>query len=198
MSTHTKTAPFIYLNSPPGVGKQTIGRELVNLLPDARLVDNHLVIDLVRAIFPQGAPEYEALRSNIRKDMLDAIASSEDRSSTFIFTGANGVTNPISVKIVNDFIAAAAARGAPLIYIILSCELEEHIRRATDPARAPGPGKQGKYVDEAGLRKMATTGSLIDLSGVEGVHNFKLDTTDKTAIESAQAIAAIVENIIVA
>lgn len=35
------------------------------LLSDCRVIDNHLIIDLARALFTQGSPEYEAFRSTL-------------------------------------------------------------------------------------------------------------------------------------
>ncbi|KAH7102179.1 hypothetical protein BKA62DRAFT_700465 [Auriculariales sp. MPI-PUGE-AT-0066] len=167
MSTSPKVAPFVYLNGPPGVGKQTV---------EARLVDNHLLIDL-------------------RKDMLDGIARSENLSSLFVFTGSNNSKNPVSLRIIDDFLAAAAERKAPFIFILLECELEEHMGRATAVGRQPGPGKQGKWVNAEGLRKTALGGGWVDLEGKEGVHGLKLDTTGKTPVESAQMIVDIVQGI---
>ncbi|KAJ7881148.1 hypothetical protein B0H13DRAFT_2049760 [Mycena leptocephala] len=198
-TTQPAPAPFIYLNGPPGTGKQTIARELVKLLPDARLIDNHLIIDLCRAIFPLRSPEYEALRSNIRNQMLSAIASSPTATHPFIFTGAHNMSNAVGHKIVGDFIAAATTGSRQFVFFLLSCEIEEHMVRATSEGRQPDPatGKQGKWVNPGGLRKAALEDTWMELSAREeaNVHNLTLDTTGKTAVESAQAIVDIVAGI---
>lgn len=67
---------FVYINGYPGVGKLTIAKELRYarfmsmlisrlLMPGARLLDNHKLIDPAAALFERGAPEYQPLRQAI-------------------------------------------------------------------------------------------------------------------------------------
>ncbi|KAL8860484.1 MAG: hypothetical protein Q9178_003143 [Gyalolechia marmorata] len=54
--------PFVYINGYPGVGKYTIAKELAQMLPNAKLLDNHLFIDPVAAVYDRSMPEYQGLR----------------------------------------------------------------------------------------------------------------------------------------
>jgi hypothetical protein len=131
--------------------------------------------------------------------MLSAIASSATTTHPFIFTGAHNMSNAVGHKIVGDFIAAATTGSRQFVFFLLSCEIEEHMVRATSEGRQPDPatGKQGKWVNPGGLRKAALEDTWMELSAREeaNVHNLTLDTTGKTAVESAQAIVDIVAGI---
>jgi hypothetical protein len=88
--------PFIYLNGYAGVGKLTVAKELIKLLPQpAKLLDNHLLIDPAAAILERNSPEYQPLRKALRITVLDAIATSTDlKRTTFIFTDQQS-SNPL-------------------------------------------------------------------------------------------------------
>ena len=55
-------APIIHLNGHPRTGKLTIARALQNLMPGARLLDHHSLLDPASALFDRGIPEMDALR----------------------------------------------------------------------------------------------------------------------------------------
>ncbi|EJD45810.1 hypothetical protein AURDEDRAFT_165261 [Auricularia subglabra TFB-10046 SS5] len=183
----TPAAPFIYMGGYPGVGKQTVARELLKIIPGSRLIDNHLLIDITRAVFRQGSPEYEALRSKLRNDMLEAIVKEEAaRGTTFIFTGAHVATNPISV-IARDFERAAAARGSPFVSAVLSCERSEHVQRLLDPPRATR-----KLYKEDVLVRIIESGPAF-LFGCE--HELQIDSTGMKPEEVAAKIVEYVKSI---
>jgi hypothetical protein len=127
---------FIYINGYPGVGKLTIARELLTLLPQpARLVDNHLLIDPVAALLERGSDEYQALRKAVRLTILLAIArSSELKSTNIVFTDSQS-SSPLGSIVAKDYFDSAKNRGCPFFSIRLVCAEEEHFRRAVDGRR---------------------------------------------------------------
>ena len=82
-SSAIQTAPIIYINGYPGVGKQTIARELMSILPyPVKLLDNHLLIDPVAALLDRSSPEYYPLQQRVRSTLLSAIAQSSELLNT--------------------------------------------------------------------------------------------------------------------
>ena len=57
---------LIFLHGSPAVGKLTVAKELLRLMP-AQLMDNHANVDLARTIFDFGAPGFwELVHSSLR------------------------------------------------------------------------------------------------------------------------------------
>ncbi|KAL8905051.1 MAG: hypothetical protein Q9207_002866 [Kuettlingeria erythrocarpa] len=121
--------PFISINGYPGVGKYTIAQELLRLLPNVKLLDNHQLIDPVAAVYERDMPEYQGLRKSVRKGILDSIAASDSlRDVTWIFTDSQS-SDEVGSAAVADYIHAARARGSQVLSVILICEEAENIRR---------------------------------------------------------------------
>ena len=55
---------LMVLDEPPVVGKLTVGRE-ASALTGFPLFDNHLVVDVVTAVFPFGMLEFRELREQL-------------------------------------------------------------------------------------------------------------------------------------
>ncbi|EJD37085.1 hypothetical protein AURDEDRAFT_116932 [Auricularia subglabra TFB-10046 SS5] len=187
----TNVAPFLYLLGPPGVGKQTVGRALIKILPNARMVDNHLIIDLARAVFVQDSVVYNEFRAALREALLKAILNStEARGTTFIFTGSHGPRAPAGVRIARDFERAAAERGSPFVSVRLSCAYDEHMARVTDPARVNAP--YPKLIDPARVTASMGPDSVFRF-GCE--YEIDIDTTGMKPEEVAQKIADYVRGV---
>lgn len=79
---------LVLLNGFPGTGKLSIARELQSRLPDVetRLIDNHLIIDAAEAIHPGRGPEHKALRSRLRRTILDELKALPDPNTIIIMT----------------------------------------------------------------------------------------------------------------
>lgn len=115
--------------------------------------------------------------------MLSAIATGESvRHITWIFTdqAESEITETSSVL---DYRDAAIKRGCPLISVILDCDLDENLRRATSHGRVSG-----------GTSKLTDPGIVREIRDSEGIYHFKdkyeleLDVTSLSSQEAAQEI----------
>ncbi|KAL8686500.1 MAG: hypothetical protein Q9218_007060 [Villophora microphyllina] len=179
--------PFVYINGYPGVGKYTIAKELVKLLANAQLLDNHLLIDPVAALYERSMPEYQGLRKYVRKGLLDSIATSTSlKDVTWIFTDSQS-SDAVGSAAVADYIHAAETRGSPIISIILNCTLEENCYRMNAESR----GKT-KLHDCEVLIEVRETEELY-LFG--GDREFPLNVTDLTAYAAARKIHDFIKKV---
>ncbi|KAL8752771.1 MAG: hypothetical protein Q9199_005508 [Rusavskia elegans] len=179
--------PFIYINGYPGVGKYTIAKKLVKLLPNAKLLDNHLLIDPVAAVYDRSMPEYQWLRRRIRSSILNSIALSISlRDVTWIFTDSQS-SSEVGKAAVTDYIHAAELRGSPIISIILSCATEENVLRLGAADRRGTKLRDAKILLE--IRKTE------DLYRFGGETEIDIDVTELRPHHAAQAIYDFVRNV---
>ncbi|KAL8946245.1 MAG: hypothetical protein Q9222_007335 [Ikaeria aurantiellina] len=179
--------PFIYINGYPAVGKFTVGKELVKSLPNAKFLDNHLLIDPVAAVYERSMPEYQGLRKLVRKDIPDSIANSESlKDVTWIFTDSQS-SDKVGVAAVEDYINVARTRGSRLISIILTCSQTENIRRLGAESR----GKT-KLTDVNVLRWIRYKEDLYRFGGDA---ELEMDVTDLSAAAAAEKILNFVNTI---
>ncbi|KAI4156434.1 MAG: hypothetical protein L6R39_001105 [Caloplaca ligustica] len=180
--------PFLYINGYPGVGKYTIAKELLHLLPKSKLLDNHLLIDPVAAVYERDMPEYLGLRKTLRQCILNSIASSDSlKDTTWVFTDSQS-SDEVGSAAVADYIHAARQRGSPLISIVLTCEEVENACRITSEKR--GKTKLGNVDILRGIR------STEDLYRFGGKAELELDVTTLSAVSAARSIAGFVTNTI--
>lgn len=69
--------PIIYINGYPGVGKLTIAKALEKLMPEAKVIDHHMLINPVDAVLSRSDRGYQELRrlpTLIRKAIFKRIA----------------------------------------------------------------------------------------------------------------------------
>ncbi|CAG7963010.1 unnamed protein product [Penicillium salamii] len=143
---------FIYINGYPGVGKLTVAKELCKLLPKAKIVSNHLLIDPVAAVFDRDVEEYQPLRQVLRGEFLKSIATATStREITWIFTDQQS-SSILGTSSAKDYQNAAAIRGSPFISVITNCDLEENLKRAIGGDR--GVGTNTKLTDLGILRRI--------------------------------------------
>jgi len=129
----------------------------------------------------------EHFPSNQRRDVLQAIATSQSTSSTtWIFTDQQSSSQNGSAS-AKDYYNAAKQRGSPFISIVLECGLEENCRRITDASR--GGESNTKLTDLNILRSIRNTEDIYTFGGDE---ELKLDVTNLSSVESAGAIAKFI------
>ncbi|KAK1579586.1 uncharacterized protein LY79DRAFT_522372 [Colletotrichum navitas] len=175
--------PFIYINGYPGVGKLTVAKELSKLLPKAKTFSNHLLIDPAAAVFDRTAEEYQRLRQVLRREVLTSIATAKStRDVTWIFTDQQSSSN-LGSSSARDYQNAARVRGSPFISIVLHCELEENLTRAT--GRDRGKGSNTKLTNLDILRSIR---EREDIFRFQDEYELELDVTQLTPSEAAAAI----------
>lgn len=181
-------ASYIYINGYPGIGKLTIAKALQPLLSSAKIFHNHLMIDPVAAILDRSAPEYQAVRANVRRVLLDAIATTESISDvTWIFTDSRSSTE--GSEAVQDYRAAADRRGVPFISVVLSCGLDENLARAVCEDRKTST----KLTDVSVVEKIRREEDIYRFGGET---ELELDITELTAVEAAETIARHVKRVL--
>ncbi|KAI0388383.1 hypothetical protein F5Y17DRAFT_222191 [Xylariaceae sp. FL0594] len=184
--THLVRPPFIYINGYPGVGKLSVAKELCKLLPRAKVVSNHLLIDPAAAIFDRTAEEYQPLRQALRREVLKSIAAAKStRDVTWIFTDQQSSSESGSSS-ARDYQNAAAMRdGSPFVSVILLCELDENLKRAAAGKDRGNGSNNTKLTDLDMLRDIR---EREDIFHFEDDYELELDVTHLSASEAASKI----------
>jgi gluconate kinase len=160
---------IVHLNGWPGVGKKTIGAILAQRL-GARFVHNHLLYDLPVAITGHDDPARWPLYETIRAAAYDALAQ-RPPNERFVMTNALRRNTPRDRDTWTRLVAAATARNAPLIPIVLETETDELVRRLqsadrvgrklTDPARL-----RGYFVDNSIQKPVVAELLVLDVTSL--------------------------------
>jgi chloramphenicol 3-O-phosphotransferase len=170
---------LIFLHGLPGVGKLTVARALSELT-GFRVFHNHLVVDLVGAVFEFGSPRFVELREMIWLAVFSRAAGAG--LSGLIFTFAFDST------VRGDFIErtreAIESSGGEVLFVELRCSPGELERRIEQPSRQ-GSGK----LNSAGrFRELNEDGAFVAPGIPAG--RLVLDTTDITASDAARLIVS--------
>ncbi|KAL8834252.1 MAG: hypothetical protein Q9170_003839 [Blastenia crenularia] len=156
---------------------------LGRLLPQAKLLDNHQLIDPVATVYERGMPEYQGLRKYI-VGILDSIAKSKSlKDITWIFTDSQS-SDEVGAAAVADYIHAAQTKGASVVSVILTCDQEENVRRVLSEQR--GKTKLDNVDVLLGIRQEE------DLYRFGGKAELELDVTRMSAVAAAHEIADFV------
>lgn len=172
---------IINLNGWPGVGKLTTARELSTLL-DAHLLDNHTLLNVGKALAPEGSPAFYALVRAVRSVAFDAILRLPI-GAPVIFTNvvAKGGTSGFLEENWQAVIELASARRCDLFSITLVCSDAENSGRIARPDRAV----LGKMQDPQLLTALRDERTLFD----EGAtFRTTIDNSDLSPVETARQI----------
>lgn len=168
----------VHINGWPGSGKLTIARPLAKRL-DARLLDNHTLLNPAESLFERRDPSYWPLRSAIRSLVFD-YAARLPTAVPLVFTDALS-DDPHDSAIFDSCRDLAARRGVPILSVVLDCDLQENLRRLAAPRRAE-------------LQKLTRSDMLSGLRAKyrllrpEGVERLDLDVTGLTPEQAVTAI----------
>ncbi|KAI1003524.1 hypothetical protein K3495_g4683 [Podosphaera aphanis] len=155
--------PFIYINGWPGSGKHTTAKALErHLAGKARVVHNHLHIDLAGAIVPRTSPEYYHLRQRLRDVYFQTLAAaSETFDYIYIFTDSQ-TNDPVGREVTVHYANAASERGCTFIPVVLVCEEEENLRRLRSQERLTlAKGGKGLLLDTDLLKGFRGQGEIL-------------------------------------
>ncbi|CAD6501636.1 BgTH12-01886 [Blumeria graminis f. sp. triticale] len=155
--------PFIYINGWPGSGKHTTAKALERHLGEkARVVHNHLHIDLAGAILPRTSPEYYPLRQQLREVFFQTLAAaSETFDYIYIFTDSQ-TDDPVGRSVTSHYAQAASDRGCAFIPVVLICDEEENLRRLRSQERLNlAKGGKGLLLDTDLLKGFRGQGKIL-------------------------------------
>jgi predicted kinase len=182
---------IVHLNGMPGAGKLTVARRLAAMLP-ARLIDNHLVIDLVTAVCDRKPPQYGQMISAVTAVVYDFVARSCRAEEIVIFTNALAKDVPEDEARLAAVRSLAARMGSAFVPVLLSCDAAENERRLQMPDRI----SKGKLANVDDLRQLIARYQIAHDSGHPNA--LEIDTTHLTADETAARIAAHLRGLVAA
>ncbi|KAI1862970.1 hypothetical protein JX265_009016 [Neoarthrinium moseri] len=202
-SGRIQSAPLVWINGFPGVGKLTIAREVQRMLgyESVTFIDNHTLIDPVQ--LARDHPEYQEQRHAIRQNAFNhyvlglepALLTTDRRgcqvqlAKTIIFTDFQ-TANELGSSVAREYQAAAAKAGRLFLPVYLECEREENVRRAVRPERT-ADGK-GKLVDRVVLEDFLSRCTLFEFEGVDGL---RIDVTGRTPAYVAAEMVVIIRRL---
>lgn len=189
----------VHLIGHPGVGKYTVAKELVRLADSADhrhvLVDNHLTSNVIFSVLPIDGSEPVPLSravwdrvDDVRSALLQTIDELSPADWSFVFTNVALEGDPAGARSTGRVRRLAAARRSHYVPVRLVCEIEEHLRRVADPARA----ERTKWRDAEAVRRQ-TVGA--DLIAIDHPSLLDLDVTHRSAHEAAVVVLGHVERV---
>jgi thymidylate kinase len=168
---------IIHFNGMPGVGKLTIAKILAKKI-NARLIDNHLPIDLVLAVCERGSAKSIEMIQKIVAVILEQIAEMPDQ--IFIFTNALAADYDGDKERFDQIRRFAENNKIPFVQILLKCDLEENKRRIVSENRQ----SKGKLMDADELEKL----QKYTIYHPPSEFAFELDTTNLSPEAAAEEI----------
>ena len=147
---------LILINGYPGVGKYTIAKHIHGALGavESTFIHNHLLIDLVEAIYPGRTSAHYALRKKFRDLAFGALIADPRPERFIIFTVCLG-ENEDDIAVMYEHLQIARERCLPVCWVNLTCDDEEehNCRIASEQRKASG---KSKCTDPEVLKEMKT------------------------------------------
>lgn len=174
----------VFLLGYPGVGKRTVGTHLAELL-DGVLVDNQLINHPLLTLFKWdgkfGLPKeiWERV-APIRDAVLGTIEDLAPKSNSYVFTNVLEDDEAGASQYI-DLRSLAQRRGSLFLSVMLSCDVDEQVRRIDTPDRIA----LLKGSDPEGYRRHRQHTNLLQPPSDEVLH---VDTTDVDARQNAETI----------
>jgi hypothetical protein len=122
---------LIFLYGQPATGKLTVAKELASLT-GYKLFHNHLAVDLLLSVFDFGSAPFVQLREEIWLSVF--AAACEAKIPGLIFTFAPETT--VRPEFIPKAIEAVEKHGGEMIFVELTCPLDELKRRMASESRA--------------------------------------------------------------
>ncbi|KAF7344376.1 Chloramphenicol phosphotransferase-like protein [Mycena sanguinolenta] len=166
----------VVLNGFPGAGKLTILQQAKALLPPdkTRLLDNHLIIDPVQALFPDRSDEHHRLRRCIRKPVFDQVRELAQKGYIILMTACLAEDED---GVLHEHLDIVRGTDVPLLWINAQCDLPELERRVGSPERHQG--SKTKLTDLDVLKKLVSENRLIEPhEGGDGSIKLVVETID--------------------
>jgi hypothetical protein len=133
---------LIFLHGSPAVGKLTVAKALLRLVP-ARLMDNHANVDLARTVFDFGVPGFWELVHSSRCVALHAAA----KHGVPLLVTTYCYAEPDDRTSYEEFEAIVRQYDGEIVPVFLHCPQEVALRRVGNPDRV----ERGKVTSAEGL-----------------------------------------------
>lgn len=169
---------IVHINGWPGSGKLTIARLLAEQL-DARLIDNHTLINPAECLFARDDPHYQPMRKAVRTLAFDYALRLPLHVPIVLTDALADITS--DQEIFDSCRGLADRRAARLVSVVLDCNVEENFRRSISPGRAD----LFKLTDTGILKHLRASYQLLRPAGIE---RFELDVSNLSANEAAMAV----------
>jgi chloramphenicol 3-O-phosphotransferase len=121
---------LIFLHGSPAVGKLTVAKALLRLVP-ARLMDNHANVDLARTVFDFGVPGFWEL---VHASRCVALRAAGKHGVPLLVTTYCYV-EPADRAHYEEFEAIVRRYDGEMLPVFLHCPHEEALRRVGNPDR---------------------------------------------------------------
>ena len=172
----------------PGAGKLTIAQNLARSI-NATVIDNHWINDPILRLVARDnlTPAPDAvwpLVAQVRRAVLEAIATLAPNDRSFIFTYAGSDEDPADRKAFDEYREVANRRGAHFVPVRLLCEENELARRIQSPGR-----RGRKLIDAAEAIHKVRSYTVLNPRAPNGL------TLDVTRLSPEAAAAIIFEHI---
>lgn len=179
---------ILYLIGFPGTGKYTIAREICGIEAGFRLVDAHLVNNVLFSLIPLDGktPIPRRVWDNIHTiwdAVIDTMTHVSPPDFSFILTNYLSQNNANDIAWFDTVEAMAASRGARFVPVVLTIDEAEHKNRITGPGRTA----RMKETNPEAPARYAATDRLI---APDHPHLLTLDVTALTAQDAARHILA--------
>ncbi|KAK1254851.1 hypothetical protein MKX08_008846 [Trichoderma sp. CBMAI-0020] len=151
----------VVLTGFPGTGKLTIATKMKSYFPEdtIRLIDNHLLIDPARAIYPGRSAAHCELRRKIRKVAFDTIRKIAQEGKTVLMTACL-VDSKADIRTFEEHISIVRTTCIPIYWLNLGCDRDVLEKRVTSEERREW-GKT-KLTNASVLRQMVEDHKLLN------------------------------------
>jgi len=184
---------IVYLIGFPGVGKYSAAKELLKLQPNFRIVDNHLINNLIFTLIEKDdtSPIPEDVRTNILKIwdiVFDTLTNIADANHNFVLTNVLLESKKRDHEFYHKVRNMAEQRQALFVPIRLLCQNNELERRIVNPERK----ERHKLTNLERARDIIENDSLLNIAHPNLLN---LETTGMTSIQVAQKVMNYVQGI---
>jgi broad-specificity NMP kinase len=174
---------IIHFNGMPGVGKFTVAKLLAESL-NARLIDNHAVINVAYLCSEHGSDVYERIVNSVIDIVYKELAN-QPKEEIILFTNCLEEHSIKGAIRFNKVVKLAEERDVRFVPILLECSKQENLTRATNPERS----QKQKLTNQDILNELIKKHTIIHPQDNENA--IKFDSTGLTAEETASRIEAI-------
>jgi hypothetical protein len=167
---------LVVITGPHAVGKMTVGQEL-GKLTGLKLFHNHMTIDLVMQIFDYSHPKAWPLITKFRRDIFEAVATSD--SPGLIFTYMWAFDQQADWDYVQEVSSLFEEAGAQVFYVELEADYALRLERNKTPNRLENkPTKRDLERSEGLFKKLEQKYRLNSLPGEVTFENYlRIDNT---------------------